>query len=103
MLAPGGAGMRASEEGVACTDPYLPRGAALQAWMNCTPGTSPPLGTCPCAEVAFLGPRGLKVAGRHFAKSSFAAPDPSAHPKPPTPAPLSSHLIPFSPPYPREP
>lgn len=53
MLAPGGAGVRASEPGVACTSPHLSRGAALQAQMNCMPGKSQPLGTCPRAEVAF--------------------------------------------------
>lgn len=90
MLAPGGAGRRASEWG-GCTDPYLSRGAALQAWMNCTPGKSPHLGTCPYAELAFPGPQGLQGAGRHFAKNSFAAPHPSTHPK--------TGLQPLSPPF----
>lgn len=45
---------------MACTDPYLSGGAALQAWMNCMPGKSPHLGTCPYTELAFPGPQGLQ-------------------------------------------
>lgn len=62
--------------------PQLPRGAALQAWMSCMPGKSPPLVTCPGTELAFP------------VKSSFTAQCP---PETPTSALLSSHPSHFLP------